>query len=754
MNSKRAARSKNSYSADRPISSEKEDILGRAKFAARLADDVHSWEGEDSLVIALYGAWGSGKTSVKNILLEAVRKKRRKPLRVIDFNPWQLSGTGGIPAAFFRELGIALNENGPKRDAEKRSKLLNAYATTLSVAGRTVGLVGKVMPLAGIPGGQVVEAVGAGVGLAAESTRSGSEALKAKAETAEKGLEQQKRELAEILAKMPQSLLVVIDDIDRLTTDEILQVFQLVKANADFPKLIYLLLFEREVVTKALNQISGDKGAEFLEKIVQVGYHVPHASRDAVQKVLFAGLNKHIENSPTSKHWEKHRWRHLYADGIGGYFRNLRHVYRFLSSFTFQVQHHLGKDSIEVNPVDLIGLETLRVFEPAIFERLPGAKAILTRYDGSNLFGEIKQETIDQAMSQITLPASPETQTRVRTILEMLFPPATSQYAGEDGVSRYQAEWLRGLRICHPDLFDKYFTLTIPDDDLSQAELERLLSLASNVAGFVATCDALRERGMLKVAFDRLDAYKEHIPIHQMPTLIEALCNMGDDLPIESANAFESDEVIHATRLIHFGLKRETDSAKRKGVLLDAFSRSTGLALPVEIVNANERTRHRLQQGLEFLVKESDLPELKRVCVDKIRRAAEATRLRENPRLNMLLRCWSQWAPIEEARAWIASQIRSARDAAWLLATLMNESHSWGVSQHRVNHYILLSQIERFADVEMLSRLVGELGKSALSPRETKAIQAFRGAMIRRSQGRPDNQWSSDWEAGEREDAT
>jgi hypothetical protein len=62
-------------------------------------------------------------------------------------------------------------------------------------------------------------------------------------------------------------ILVVIDDIDRLTKDEIRLVFRLVKANGDFPNLIFLLLFQRETAELALNDISGDNGRLFLEKI-------------------------------------------------------------------------------------------------------------------------------------------------------------------------------------------------------------------------------------------------------------------------------------------------------------------------------------------------------------------------------------------------------------------------------------------------------------------------------------------------------
>jgi predicted KAP-like P-loop ATPase len=116
------AQTKHSYSSDRPIISKRQDVLGRAKFAEQLASDLQTWDGNDSLVVALYGAWGSGKTSVKNMVLEANRRKRVTQLPVIEFNPWQLSGTGNIPSAFFRELGIALREEWPDNEVEKGTK--------------------------------------------------------------------------------------------------------------------------------------------------------------------------------------------------------------------------------------------------------------------------------------------------------------------------------------------------------------------------------------------------------------------------------------------------------------------------------------------------------------------------------------------------------------------------------------------------------------------------------------------------------
>src|SRR5450755_3400008 len=57
-----------------------------------------------------------------------------------------------------------------------------------------------------------------------------------------------KAEIAEDLRALRAPILVVLDDLDRLTPQETLEALQLIKANGDFPNLIYLILCERAVV--------------------------------------------------------------------------------------------------------------------------------------------------------------------------------------------------------------------------------------------------------------------------------------------------------------------------------------------------------------------------------------------------------------------------------------------------------------------------------------------------------------------------
>lgn len=67
-----------SFSEDRPIQNTREDLLGRKVFSESIAAAISNCRGEQSLVVALYGAWGSGKSSIKNMVIETIEKLPEK----------------------------------------------------------------------------------------------------------------------------------------------------------------------------------------------------------------------------------------------------------------------------------------------------------------------------------------------------------------------------------------------------------------------------------------------------------------------------------------------------------------------------------------------------------------------------------------------------------------------------------------------------------------------------------------------------
>jgi hypothetical protein len=97
--------------------------------------------------------------------------------------------------------------------------------------------------------------------------------------------------------------------------------------------LIFLLLFQRETAELALNDISGD-GRLFLEKVVQVGIDLPPPHPDALHKLLLSRINEILQPFITESELEHERFADLSFPELSLYFRNLREIYRFLSSFS------------------------------------------------------------------------------------------------------------------------------------------------------------------------------------------------------------------------------------------------------------------------------------------------------------------------------------------------------------------------------------------------------------------------------------
>ena len=179
-------------------------------------------------------------------------------------------------------------------------------------------------------GGFIALAFAALIGWSADFAEKAASAFSSLQKLKEKSLQEMKAGVADLLRPLKSPILVVMDDFDRLAADEVRVVFQLIKANADFPNLVYLTLFQRDIVEKNLEKLTSGSGKDFLEKIVQVGFDVPQVEQSKLQRVLFAGLNEPLADPKFSKNFNPGRWANLFPSGLAPYFRTLRDVYRYL----------------------------------------------------------------------------------------------------------------------------------------------------------------------------------------------------------------------------------------------------------------------------------------------------------------------------------------------------------------------------------------------------------------------------------------
>ncbi|MFT8797797.1 P-loop NTPase fold protein, partial [Zymomonas mobilis] len=98
---------------DRPIRSVKDDKLGFKKLAERTVISLNENRIKDGFVIGIEGKWGSGKSSLVNLINN--RLKRNKKVIIINFKPWLVDNRDALIDALFSEFVDALKNDFPNK---------------------------------------------------------------------------------------------------------------------------------------------------------------------------------------------------------------------------------------------------------------------------------------------------------------------------------------------------------------------------------------------------------------------------------------------------------------------------------------------------------------------------------------------------------------------------------------------------------------------------------------------------------------
>ncbi len=209
------------YFNDAPILSPEHDLFGIDTFAQALAKSIIGMKSPIGSTIALNGPWGSGKSSAVNLIRHHIKNEvENGKLELIDFKCWWFRGEEALTLAFLQELNATLN----KSLGEKAKKLIPRIGKTLLQAGPVIGFAANLFT-----GGLGGELLTTSMGFAERFFSEGE------------SIEKLFRELSKALDEQNKRFLVLIDDIDRLTPDETLLVFRLIKSVGRLPKVMYLL---------------------------------------------------------------------------------------------------------------------------------------------------------------------------------------------------------------------------------------------------------------------------------------------------------------------------------------------------------------------------------------------------------------------------------------------------------------------------------------------------------------------------------
>lgn len=267
---------------DVPRKHTQEDLFGIQAYQNALIKYIRMTD--TPITIALQGEWGSGKTSLMNLLRYNLCDVNDAPYFPVWINTWQYSLMKTPSQAIMSILEGIINQIGAlhpsdQKWAESKRKIGGLFKKMASVGTKMVA--GTV----GIDGGVVDD-------------------LFEGKESAASDISQLKEEIAKLIDEAlskdtsKQGFTFYIDDLDRIDPPVAVEILELLKNIFDLEKCVFILAIDYDVVIKGLKPKFGEltdanerEFRSFFDKIIQLPFSMPVASY-SVDSFLVDALGK------------------------------------------------------------------------------------------------------------------------------------------------------------------------------------------------------------------------------------------------------------------------------------------------------------------------------------------------------------------------------------------------------------------------------------------------------------------------------
>lgn len=361
------------------------------------------------MTIGVFGDWGSGKSTLMNLVHQSIKSQSNDKVITLEFNGWVFEDYDDAKSAL---MGRIIDEIiDQKKVTDKTKQIISKLLKRINWF-RLVGLAGKnilTMSITGATSPNVLEDLNNSFD--AENIQ---EVLDdPEKESLRKSISEFRDDFAQLLNTYEISRLVVfIDDLDRCLPNTILEVFEAIRLFLFVPNTVFLIGADERIVESSIKtkfprtNTEFDIGRNYLEKIIQFPIKIPPMSSretetyvnllfsklhlgneeflDLCQKVLDyepetifdLGFNIHNVNQflkdPSDKLKEdlylSRQISKVLATGLQG---NPRQIKRFLNTLLIRMKMANSK-KIALSKKVLIKLMILEYFEPSFYKKLEG----------------------------------------------------------------------------------------------------------------------------------------------------------------------------------------------------------------------------------------------------------------------------------------------------------------------------------------------------------------------------------------------
>lgn len=302
------------YIYDSAINDSKDDILNYSSKAKSAAQDILKFDiSEHSWSIGVTGKWGAGKTSYINLIL--------KNLPTHDFEIIKFSPRSSKDVTTIQEDALNLLSEKLGVYHLGLSSLFRDYIYALQLIDSN-GWVNKIF----------------------SSLHNLS-------------IQNKKGILVEALKHLPKKVIFVIDDFDRLTQNEIMEILKLLDNNANFPNIIYITAYDKQYVQqqfKDYNHYPSDSC--FVDKFFNVEWNIPLRDYYGIYNYIISRLRAIVDTTQFGYDISEINTKGFYCNIFQKYIPTMRDAKRLINLFQSDYQMVNG----EVDVIDFLLLTIIK----------------------------------------------------------------------------------------------------------------------------------------------------------------------------------------------------------------------------------------------------------------------------------------------------------------------------------------------------------------------------------------------------------
>lgn len=479
---------------DSPIETPEEDKFDYYSEALHIANTLSQLPENKTVSVAVLSPWGNGKTSFVNLIKYAIKYGNDgRPIFehiIIEFNPRQSRNMTSIQEDFFKALTDAIPNESKVR------KRISNYLENIGIQ--------DVHPMAKLFTGLLKETK-------EDSTSAVNDAL-------------------DIIGKR---LIIFIDDFDRLTEAEVIEMLKLIDNNAAFRHTVFITAYDEIAVSNALKKYESSNGIAYIDKFFTLRFHLPLRSDGSIVYAMFQLLKAKVDVDVDLYSILNKRYR-IVAECI----RNLRDVKNFCNMF--QIDYAFNKKH-ETNFDEYFLLELMKFRYYDEYRNLYKKEYIDNRslFQDADAIYSLKQEfstKIQDGEPKRDLPRS-------INILRSVF----ADYKSIDNYG-YSMEKPAFRSVQYVRYFEMYFT----NRNYGHVQAERLDSLFDmqrneDIEKFYRQCIQQKAQGDI-VDFLRYQDWQDIQPKHSL-TKIETFKQFVRLVYLFSAISEDNDTFMHSLQL-------------------------------------------------------------------------------------------------------------------------------------------------------------------------------------------------------------